>query len=81
MQIQNTKFKYNVYKENASAHLVHDSVGEVVSEHVEDEAVGSGEFEVVKTPGANLPHQDRPASDDLSKTNFLAKKGFPLHIL
>ena len=45
------------------ADLVHDGVGEVVGEHVEDEAVGSREFEVVKTPGADLPHQNRPKSE------------------
>ena len=90
IQKVNTKYKYNV-----SAHLVHDSVGQVVSEHVEDKAVGSRELEVVKTPGAHLSHQDRPASgdvdgddgdgdgddDDLSKTNFLATRFFLKDIL
>ena len=42
------------------SHLVHDGVGEVVGEHVEHEAVGAGELQVVEAPGAHLPHQDRP---------------------
>ena len=50
-------------------HLVHDIVGQVVGEHVKDEAIGSREFEVVETPGAHLSHQDRPGAvvnDDYS---------------
>ena len=35
-------------------------MGEVVGEHVEHEAVGAGELQVVEAPGAHLPHQDRP---------------------
>merc|ERR1719361_1816666 len=40
--------------------LVHHGVRKVVGEHVEHEAVGAGELQVVKTPGTHLPHQDRP---------------------
>ena len=45
------------------ADLVHDIVGKIVGEHVEDEAVCSGELEVVETPGFDLPHQNRPATE------------------
>ena len=44
-------------------------MGQVVGEHVKDEAIGSREFEVVETPGAHLSHQDRPGAvvnDDYS---------------
>ena len=48
----------------STPHLVHDIVGQVVGEHVKDEAIGSREFEVVETPGAHLSHQDRPGAVD-----------------
>ena len=48
----------------STAHLVHDIVGQVVGEHVKDEAISSREFEVVETPGAHLSHQDRPGAVD-----------------
>ena len=55
------KYKHKYKSKCEEADLVHDLVGEVVGEHVEDEAVGAGEDQVVEAVGAHLPHQNRPA--------------------
>lgn len=43
---------------NLNQDLVHDVVGNIGTEHVEDEAVSSGQGQIVQPPGLHASHQD-----------------------
>ena len=48
---------YNLYMP-LNPYLIHNMVGHVGTEHVQDEAVGSRQGQVVQPPGLDTSHQD-----------------------